>query len=563
MDEYRIVQEKTKYYNYAFESPYSIENVNFCRELKMTYGWQEFSYNDGRWRFKNPALIQVIRERFPSLKIDSGIIVEVNEKVEKEVRVEELKRSTDSSLLINGIKGKLYPYQKVGVEFFMNSGGKAMLCDEPGVGKTAQVLAYLAHTGKKRTLVVCPASVKFSWEMEVKKWTKLKSQIIDGKTNMASIEHDTNVVIVNYDVLKRLFNQLMLIEWDCLVGDESHLIKNNTAQRTKAFKAIAKKVKSLILLTGTPVLSRPAELWNALTLMDPKTWVNYWDFTRRYCDGHQSRWGWEAKGATNLEELQEKISRYFLRRRKEDVLKDLPKKVFIDFPVDMDDKTFKEYNTAEKEFSKYLRDYKNKKPWEITKVMGGEKLAKINALRQIAVWGKINSAKELVQSIIDSGQKVLVFSSFNAPLEFLKMEFPDAVMITGKTPVKDRGEIIKQFQGDPDTNIFLGGTTAAGVGITLTAASYVIFLDYSWNPADMEQALNRAHRPGATAERLTIYQMFSKGSIDEFMRKLLSGKQEIFDKLLGEYEEEVPTMFLEDFEDELLAKFNYKIKKKK
>lgn len=564
--ELRIVNEKTKYYNYAFESPYSRETVAFCREIKETVGWKDFSWYDGKWRFKDAAIATMIREKFPSIKIDPGILeqagVAVKEKLQLEkraVKAEKLKSATSSSLTISGIKGELYPYQKLGVEFFVNSGGRAMLCDEPGVGKTAQVLAFLVHTKKRRSLVVCPASVKFSWENEVKKWTKLKSQVIDGKTDFRTIDHDTNVVIVNYDVLKKLFNELMKVEWDCVIGDESHLIKNNKAQRTKAFKAIAKQAKALLLLSGTPVLSKPVELWNALTLMDEKTWYNYWDFCRRYCGAHQTRWGWEVGGATNLDELQQKISRYFLRRKKEDVLKDLPEKVFIDFPVEMDSDRRREYRTAELEFARYLKEYKKKKHTEITKAMQAEKLTKINFLRQISVWGKINSAIELIDSIVDSGQKVLVFSSFNEPLETLQSKFPNSVMITGKTEVSERGNLVRKFQEDPSIQVFFGGTMAAGVGITLTAASYVVFLDYSWNPADMEQALNRAHRPGTKAERLTIYQIYSTDTIDEFMRKLLAKKQKVFDRLI-EGKKDEDKISTDDFINDVLKMYSEELK---
>ena len=192
--------------------------------------------------------------------------------------------------------------------------------------------------------------------------------------------------------------------------------------------------------------------------------------------------------------------------------------------------------------------------------MQAEKLTKINFLRQISVWGKMKSATELIESIVDSGQKVLVFSSFNAPLEELQKKFTNSVMITGKTDVAERGNLVRKFQEDPSTQVFFGGTMAAGVGITLTAASYVVFLDYSWNPADMEQALNRAHRPGTKAERLTIYQIYSKDTIDEFMRKLLAKKQKVFDRLIegAHPEEDVTTdeflagvmeMYSEDLKD--------------
>jgi SWI/SNF-related matrix-associated actin-dependent regulator 1 of chromatin subfamily A len=146
--------------------------------------------------------------------------------------------------------------------------------------------------------------------------------------------------------------------------------------------------------------------------------------------------------------------------------------------------------------------------------------------------GKLEAAKDLINSIVESGEKVLVFSSFNAPLKELHEMYDNSCLILGETPVEERGDIVKNFQTNPDCQVFLGGYKSAGVGITLTAASNVILLDYPWNPADREQSIDRAHRIGSTAESLNIYEFHTEKTTDEFMKKLLSRKQDIFDQVI-------------------------------
>lgn len=433
---------------------------------------------------------------------------------------------------IKNIKGKLYEYQKVGIEFLLNSGGRALLADSPGVGKTAQALGYVAHSGHKRTLIVCPASVKFSWEMEIEKWTKLKSFVVAPGTKLVDVPHNVHCVIINFDILKKHFNELMKYKWDALIVDESHLIKNPSAQRSKAIRAISRNIPNVIMLTGTPVLSRPIEIFNCLNMIDPVTWNNYYHFATRYCGGKQGYWGFEAKGATNLVELKERIGRYFLRRTKDEVLRELPPKNYIEVPIDMPNEHRREYDLVESNLVSYLRQ-KNKTTGEIAKSLAGEKLVKINLMREISTMAKIPATKELIDGILEAGEKVLVFSSFNAPLIKLHEEYSqNSVLLLGTTPISERGPMVKRFQEDPGTQIFFGGIESAGVGITLTAASNVIFLNLPWNPAHIEQAENRAHRPGAEYQSLNIYQIISHDSIDNFMKKLLSKKQNIINQVI-------------------------------
>lgn len=458
---------------------------------------------------------------------------------------------------IKNIKGQLYDYQKVGIEFLLNSGGRALLADSPGVGKTAQALGYIASAGHKRNLIVCPASVKFAWGSEIEKWTHLSYFIIDSKTILEDIPFGVECIIVNFDILKKFFNEFMKYKWDSLIVDEAHMVKSSKAIRTKVIKALSGNIPNVIFLTGTPVLSRPIEMFNILSMVDKKNWNNWYNYAIRYCDGKKGYYSFEAKGATNLDELHDKISKYFLRRTKEEVLKELPAKNYINIPIDLDKEYREAYNLVESNLIKYLRETKNKTDKEILRSLQGEKLVKLNLLREINAMGKISTAKELIDNIIEAGEKVIVFSSFNAPLKELYDIYEDnSVILLGETPVDERGYIVKKFQEDKSTNIFFGGTRSAGVGITLTAASNVIFLDLPWTNSDLEQCEGRAHRVGAKFQSLNIYKITSRDSIDGFMQKLLLRKKEIVDQMIDGSVDVVEENTIDDYLKELELKYN-------
>ncbi|MCR4312995.1 MAG: SNF2-related protein, partial [Candidatus Roizmanbacteria bacterium] len=893
----KIKLEKSQYHRFSLYYDYSIDRVNFCKSLKESFGWKEFSFESSgelkRWVFSNSLLIPVIQERFPEVDID----IDAEDLVKKEQRwanevkkkneiIDIVKEKTDTDFHVKGLKKSLYTYQRVGVEFLVASKGRAIIMDPPGLGKTAQALAFIKHSGFKRVLVVCPASVKFSWALEVKKWTGLSSVVIDGKTKIHEITADTNIWIINYDLLRKHHPQLSKIRFCSIIGDEIHMCKNIQTIRTKIFRQLSRNIKSIVLLSGTPLLSRPIELFSLLNILDMKTWNNYYDFGRKYClpgdapvlmgdltekkikdiqkgekiigwnhkngknrrlvvavvndvlkrkseiqevsfsdgtkavctpdhkwaiatpykkngipfeyqvaragttsvgpkaysrhvsimrspnpiysgddyklgyiygafagdgwcqkninskfyffrkkttkgvaahivgiavkdkeiidrislflshfnvkhyinprsdglfainglgneegynfirsckkkskewyagflggiydtegcgqiisqylfcnpitsrlikralnifgfkysivnhktkgeygvrilggrvsllklwsigdpslkrkllgyvlngggrfangglntnksyphvmsikkihgvhdvytlttstgnyvayglgskncDAKQTRWGLDVSGTSNAEELHARIYNMFLRRRKEDVLKELPPKIYFDIPIELDKETSNEYNMAEKNLALYLKTYSGKQPKEIAKSINAEKLTQLGALRMIATRGKISSAIELAESIIESGEKLLIFSSFNEPLEKLSEHFGDkAVMITGKTPVGDRGDIVNSFQNDERKRVFLGGFLSAGSGITLTAASSVILINLPWNPADMAQAIDRAHRIGSRHESINVFKLNAMNTVDSDIQKLLEEKQNVFD----------------------------------
>lgn len=343
---------------------------------------------------------------------------------------------------------------------------------------------------------------------------------------------------------------------DGILIHNCHYLKNQTAQRTKAIRALSCNIPHIVLLSGTPLLSRPIEMFTLLNMIDPNTWNNWYSFSRRYCDGKRTRWGYEANGATNTEELHERIKKYFIRRKKEDVLQFLPPKNRIDAPVELTSEYAQQYERAENDLAVYLKQYKGKQPAEIARAIQAEKLTRLNVLRYLNAMGKIEAAKEYIDSIIEAEEKVLVFSSFVEPLQILKEKYGDiSVMITGNTDVKERGKIIETFQKDQSVKVFLGGVKSAGVGVTLTAASNVIFLDYSWNPADMNQAEDRCHRPSQEANSVNIYQLYTSNTIDEKMKNILKKKQNIFDRVVeGVIPEEEENKTMTDVVDDILIR---------
>lgn len=543
----KIKTLQTPYHSLAFTFDYVPEVMRYCKLLQSSWGWQAFSYNATHkaWVFSSPQIVEAITEKFPQTMLEHQVkdllhITEL-ENLAEEVKLKEMialkisENSSNSSIEIPGLKGGakvLYPFQRTGVEFLVRSGARSLLADDPGLGKTVQAIGAMLHLGSPTTLVVCPATMKYTWEAEIEKWSSLTSCVVNSKTKIPKIT--SQVIVVNYDLLKRHIIELSKIKFGMMILDEAHYIKTSNTIRSRAVRVLSRNVPYIIMLTGTPVLNRPAELFNPLSILDPKKWNNYYRFVYKYCGAHQTRFGLDVSGSSNIEELSRELSSVMLRRRKEEVLKDLPKKVRVDIPVELDKGSLGVYHKAYGSFAKFLKENKGKKDAEVAQALQAEKLVRLNALRQIAGNGKVDSAAEIIRNVIEGGQKIIVFSSFVNPLKSLQDIFGDGcVLLTGQTPAKERFEIVKRFQEDEKIKVFLGGVMSAGVGITLTEASNVLFLDYAWTPAAHKQSEDRAHRIGSRHESITIYQMHAVGTIDDIMKKVLKRKRGVVDKLVG------------------------------
>ena len=430
---------------------------------------------------------------------------------------------------VPGLKRELFPFQKKGVSFIEQKDGRALIGDEMGLGKTIQALAWLQlHPEKRPVIIICPAHLKLNWEQEIKMTLpgKQKIEVLQG-TKPYKMTGD--IIIINYDILPKWLETLKGYKFQVTVIDEIHFIKNNSAQRTKAVKKLSKKIPHVIALTGTPIVNRPIEAFNPVQIVDRTIFPDFWRYVKTYCDAKHNGFGWDFGGASNKEDLHEKLKAVMIRRKKENVLKDLPAKVFSHVPMEIDNE--KQYHRAETNFIQYLQEQKGKEKAE--KAKQAEYLVKIQELKQLCIEGKMKQAIEWVQDFLDTnGQKLVVFTVHKETVNKLMGRFGDiAVKVDGSVSSTKRDEAVKAFQNDPNTRLFVGNIQAAGTGLTLTAASSVAFLELPWTPGDLTQAEDRCHRIGQE-NSVNIYYLLASGTIEQEIAKLLDQKKEVLNAVL-------------------------------
>jgi SWI/SNF-related matrix-associated actin-dependent regulator 1 of chromatin subfamily A len=429
---------------------------------------------------------------------------------------------------IPGLQKPLYDFQKKGVAFIEAKNGRALVGDSMGLGKTAQALAWLQlHPEKRPAIVVVPASLKFNWEREAHMWMdNPKVQVLSGKSIVPIIGE---IVIINYDILPAWLGQLQKLKAQILVVDEIHFTKNSKAQRTKAIKALGKRIPHIIGLSGTPIVNRPIEFFNILKLIDDSVVPSFWDYANRYCNAKHNGFGWDFTGSKNTEELHERlVNSCMIRRKKEDVLTELPDKIHTAITMELTNR--KEYSHAERDFISWVKKTKGNEA--AGKAMNAEALAQIEGLKQLTIKGKMKEAVKWIKDFIEIDGKLIVFATHKSTIQTLMDEFKDiAVKIDGSVSQKDRQVAVDRFQTDDKIRLFVGNIKAAGVGITLTAASSVAFLELPVSPGDLTQAEDRAHRIGQK-NAVNIYYLLAKGSIEEEIAEMLDRKKKVLDSVL-------------------------------
>jgi SNF2 family DNA or RNA helicase len=432
---------------------------------------------------------------------------------------------------IPGLLMELFPYQKKGVAFIEAKNGRALVADSMGLGKTAQSLAWLQLRPEKRpVIIVVPASLKLNWARECDMWMdNPKVQILSGKKANTPIVGE--IIIINYDIIGAWVKALKAIKPQVLITDECHKWKNNKAQRTKAIKALGKVCPHVIALSGTPIENRPAEIYNAVQMIDPGVAGPWSAFGRRYCNGHHNGFGWDFNGASNVAELHEKLTNtIMIRRKKADVLKDLPAKVRSFVPMEIDN--WKKYKVVEADFIGWVKREKGLAAAE--KAGNAEALAKISALKQLAAEGKMKQVIDWIKDHLDTNGKLVVFAVHKKTIDRLMSELADysPVKVDGSVSQDARQLAVDTFQNDPRCRVFVGNINAAGVGLTLTAASSVAFAEVAWSPGEHDQAEDRIHRIGQTADSVNAYYLLAGGTIEETMARLIDSKRKVLDQVL-------------------------------
>lgn len=438
--------------------------------------------------------------------------------------------------IIPGLKRELFPYQKEGVAFIESRNGRALLADEMGLGKTVQALAWLQlHPEKRPAIIVCPAHLKINWarESEASLSGEPKIDILQGKSPYPV---NGELIIINYDILTYWVEELQRVKPQVLVFDEGHYIKTSKAQRSKAVKKLAKGIPHVIAISGTPIVNRPVEGFNIVQVVNKTIFPDFWKYAHTYCGAKNNGFGWDFNGATNKEELHKKLTEsIMIRRKKATVLPELPDKLYSFIPMEMNNG--KEYRQAEQDFIEFLTDTKGEKAAE--KAKQAEHLVKIEALKQLAVKGKMKQAFNWISDFLDTnGNKLVVFAVHKTVINALMKEFGDvAVKIDGSLNSKQRDDAVQAFQNNPEVKLFVGNIQAAGTGLTLTAASSVAFLELPWTPGELVQAIDRCHRIGQK-DTVNVYYLLANETIEMEIAQLLDSKRGVVDAILDGIEVE-------------------------
>jgi SWI/SNF-related matrix-associated actin-dependent regulator 1 of chromatin subfamily A len=444
-----------------------------------------------------------------------------------------IKDNTVKDVVINYEKYSKRPplsHQKESIQKLVEN-KKYILADDMGLGKTTSTIIAALESGAKKILIICPASLKINWQREIANYTDRSVYISEGKN--FSKEHD--FVIINYDIIKNFHSvkkksesQILDANFDLVVVDEAHYIKNGQAQRTKLINDLVKKVDRLWLLTGTPMTSRPMDYFNLLSLVDSPVAKNWMAYAIRYCSGYQFNAGgrkiWNVTGASNLEELRDRTAGLTLRRLKEDVL-DLPDKIITPVYLRLKSKAYEEI------MGEYY-DWYDKNPDESKSLT--VQFTKLTKIRQVIADEKIAQTIELAENIIEQGKKVIIFCNFtNSLIKICEHFGKTSVRVDGSTPKHERQNAVDQFQDSEKIKVFVGNIKAAGVGLTLTAAEAVIMNDLSFLPSDHSQAEDRAYRYGQKNNVLVYYPIF-ENTIEGIIYDILNNKKQVIATVMGD-----------------------------
>lgn len=437
----------------------------------------------------------------------------------------------------------LHPHQAQFVSAIQAGSRTALLADQPGLGKTASALVAIEAVDSKRAVIVAPAVVKTAWEREAARWTPNRSTMVLSGRTLSPIPADIDTVIVNYDVLAAWQSTLMYWRPDALVLDESHYIKDSRSARGEAAAAIGGSMPPTALrmaVTGTPIPTRPKDLINQLEAigMLPSVAGDRWEFLQTYCDAFEDRYGWNFDGASNLDELHDRlVAGGMVRRLKKDVL-NLPERTVADLPVTLTGSGAQAVKSAQKELmsalvagaKKVKAETKSSKMTSsichtaAAQFVSHGSISLVDGLRQAIGLAKAPLVVDEARSILAAGESVIIMAHHLSVQEALAAELEDAGVVRihgGQTP-SQRQDAIDRFQAkDPTARVLVASIAAAGVGITLHAASNMVLAELPWTAASQEQAIDRIHRIGQDSP-VTAWRLVATGTMDDQVANLIA-----------------------------------------
>ncbi|XP_048129266.1 SWI/SNF-related matrix-associated actin-dependent regulator of chromatin subfamily A-like protein 1 isoform X1 [Rhodamnia argentea] len=454
------------------------------------------------------------------------------------------------------IESKLLPFQRDGVRFVLQHGIRVLIADEMGLGKTLQAIAVAACVRDSwPVLVLTPSSLRLHWATMIQQWLNIPSsdilvllsqcggsnrsgfRIVSSNTK-SSVHLDGLFNIISYDVVPKLQNLLMSSDFKLVIADESHFLKNAQAKRTTASLPVIKKAQYAILLSGTPALSRPIELHKQLEALYPDVYKNVHEYGQRYCKG--GIFG-VYQGTSNHEELHHLMkATVMIRRLKKEVLSELPVKRRQQVFLNLADKDMKKINALFcelKVIKERIKACTSKEDAESLKFSEKNLISKIYT---DSAEAKIPAVLDYLETVVEAGCKFLIFAHHQPMIDaihefLLKKKKVGCIRIDGSTPAVARQALVTDFQGKDAIRAAVLSIRAGGVGLTLTAASTVIFAELSWTPGDLIQAEDRAHRIGQVSS-VNIYYLLANDTVDDIIWDVVQSKLENLGQVLDGHE---------------------------
>lgn len=426
------------------------------------------------------------------------------------------------------MKPKLYQFQEESLPPLI-ARRHNLLAHTMGLGKTLIAIELINRLNLKKILIVCKASIKTNWQRKLEDYLDYPFcygvSIINRRVDV--IPWNADIIIINYDLLthSHIFYQLKKMKFDLLICDEAHYLKNMETKRTKAILAKGGLVFNCdrsLMMTGTPVLNRPAELYPMLKVLAPLViapYNDYWSYAKRYCDAWQDGFGLNDRGASHTDELNLKLRQhYMIRKDWSDVEVQLPKRryemVFID-PTAKARETLTVIEKAER------RDFKHQR---LDTDAGG-----LATLRRETAEEKINVCIDQIKEYIEGCGKLVIFAYHHSIIERLKNELKDynPQVLSGETPQAQRQHSIDVFRDEQSSKVFIGQIQAAGEGIDglQSVCHNIVFIEWSWVPGEISQAIARLWRLGQSRSVLVRFLIWSN-SIEEHMMRVALDKVE-------------------------------------
>lgn len=447
----------------------------------------------------------------------------------------------------------MFPYQKEGVEHIITKfNGRALIGDEMGLGKSLQAIStfmYYNHRTKKhkqKLLIICPAYLRYNWKNELEKWVNSDPMLLEASLQSTRQPIEPTVILTGKDPLDQPTPLIMSYELAALhakalkkmgfgmvICDESHYLKSHKTKRSKAIAPLVKSIQYALLLSGTPALNRPVELYSQLHMLYPKVFPKFRQFADRYCNGHMSPMGfYDSSGMSNNYELKWMARKMALIRRvKRDVLTDLPKKIRSEIYLKLKKKDVKPMADGFKRWKELNATIPTMVPAsDMIKKAAFERKCIISDLYRKTSAAKVTVVKQVVKDMVDQGLKFLVFCYHKALMDAIQEVCPSNIRIDGDTPLKKRQEYVDDFQNG-DVQVAVLSMLAAGTGITLTASSTVLFAELNFVPGILLQAEDRVHRIGQKSS-CDIRYIIADGSLDTHIWKMIHYKLATLDTAL-------------------------------